>query len=227
MKTPGQSERDGEGWVLRTDQEMYPLAGASGEHFHQARAQILNGSLASAQQELRKGAVYLQMELSRATEKGKKLLQASIGNLQRLTEIVGQGENNYYQLQNSGFEQIFGKSALALAKHHQLKAQEAWNQKRPKATGQHSKATMLHLRHAWAWLGENLKDASRRVMKEEDRIGMTLTQTQLIQADGTTQALVKGAAWTDEGVESALDGFNKEIGALETAMNTERARASQ
>ena len=26
---------------------------------------------------------------------------------------------------NSGFEQIFGKSGLALAKHHQLKAEEA------------------------------------------------------------------------------------------------------
>lgn len=213
--TKAQPEGSGEGWVLETDEEMFPLAGSSGVHFHKARADILNGSLASAQQELRKGTTYLLMELRRATEKGKSALHASIRELQHLAAVVGKEQSNYYALQNSGFEHILGRSDLSLAKHHLLKAEEAWNQKQPRATGQHLNAAVLHLRHAWAWLDENVTAAARRVMKEEGRAGLALTQADLIQADGVSQALVKGTGSTDQSVKSGLENIGKEIDALE------------
>jgi len=222
-----QPKGSGEGWVLKTDEEMFPLAGSSGEHFHQARAKLLNGSLESAQQEIRQGTAYLLLEFSRATEKGKKLLQASIRELQHLTEVFGKGESDYYELQNTGFEQIFGKSGLALANHHRLKAEEAWSQNKPKATGQHLNAAILHMRHAWAWLGENFKAGARRVMKEEGRAGLVLTREELIQTDATAQALVKGTGWTSESVRSGLENIGKEIEVLRKDLEKQQGKGKR
>jgi len=113
---------------------------------------------------------------------------------------------------------IFGKGELALAKHHQLKAAQAWDRKDPKATGRDLDAASVHLKHALAWLRDGFDAVERQAMKQADRAGLVLTREQLIEADNTAAALVKGTGWNNAGVKAALGNVAKEIDALQQTL---------
>jgi len=208
------AEAAGEGWLLNMDEEMFPPPGTTGQHFHQARADILNGSHQSGRDEIKKATTYLMMQLGRATDAGKRLLNASIRELRHFAEVVGRSESNYYELQSRGFEQIFGKSELALAKHHQLNAAQAWNRKDPQATGHDLQAATVHLKQAWSWLRDGFDAAQREAIRDTGRAGLVLTREELVEADSTAAALIEGSGWTDAQVNSALDNLGNEIARL-------------
>jgi hypothetical protein len=78
-----------QGYVLVEEDVLLQFVELPGEHFHKARENFLKKDLKGAASEIRKGAAFLKLQAARATNEGKKGLNASIAELEKLANDVG------------------------------------------------------------------------------------------------------------------------------------------
>jgi len=149
-------------WSTADADEWFPLVGKPGKRFQAAHEDFLRRDFKAAATELRKAAAYLRLESSRATDEGKKALQASVRDLEALAREAEQsGITNEMRLKSA-----FAGAEQALANSHALNAARAWaDDSRAKAV-QELKAAALDLEESTSWVGQEARKVNTEAVQE-------------------------------------------------------------
>jgi hypothetical protein len=94
----------------------------------------------------------MKLEEARATAESKKLLTASIDELEKLATDVENGTVTSAATLNHAF----ARAHYALAKHHYLRAMEHKAKSAGVELGHALKASAIHLEHGFAWAGHEM-----------------------------------------------------------------------
>ncbi len=161
-------------------------------HFMRAFEHFLKHDWEAAAAEIHKGAAFLKLEAARAADDAKKGLTASAQMLEKLAGDIEKGAVRSAK----DLQQVFAKAEHAAAKHHYLRAVEAWGKKMIKKAGQELHAAAVSLEHGLAWAGHNLEAGMIKVMDDARRIA---------------GKLIDGVGWTADEVGEAIEYLGKEI----------------
>ena len=164
-------------------------------HFQKAHEFFLKKEMKSAAFEIRKGADFLKKETENSTQEGKKVLTASIQELEKLANNVEKGTVK----SEKELKDAFSRAENALARHQYLKASESWVKKETKNTGNALKDAAQHLKQAAKWSGHKFEAGAAEVIKGA-----------LTAAD----KLIEGAKWTAEEVGKGIKDIGNEISKL-------------
>jgi hypothetical protein len=172
-------------------------------HFQKAHEFFLKKDMKSAASEIRKGAEVLKKEVGNATEEGKKVLTASIQELEKLANDVEKGTIK----SEKKLKDAFARADHALAQHHYLKASESWAKKETKSTGNSLKNATQYLEQAAKWSGHKLEAGTSEVVKG---------------ARSAADKLVKGTKWVAEEVSKGIKDIGNEISKLGEKIKPEK-----
>ena len=93
-------------------------------------------------------------------------------------------------------QDAFAKAEHALAKHHYLRATEAWTKKSIKDAGHELHAAAVSLEHGFAWAGEKLEAGVIKVMDDSRHLA---------------GKLIEGADWAKDEIGEAIESLGREI----------------
>lgn len=102
--------------------------------------------------DIRKGVKFLSSETKYAKVKGKKALQGSVTELNKIATGIENG--TVYSAKQ--LKESFARAQHALASHHHQVAEEARKQNRLEDAGKALKLAAVNLEQGVAWTGENL-----------------------------------------------------------------------
>ncbi len=179
----------------QTAQKTAPEEEGTASDFQKAHEFFLKKDMKAAASEIRKGAEVLKKEVGNATEEGKKVLTASIQELEKLANDVEKGTVK----SKKKLEDAFARADHALAQHHYLKASESWVKKETKNTGNALKNAAQHLEQAAKWSGRKLEAGSSEVVKGAREVA---------------DKLIKGTKWVTEEVGKGIKDIGNEISKL-------------
>ena len=151
-----------EGYVVVEEDVPTAFVDAPGEHFHKARQSFIKKDYKAAAEEIRTSVAFMKLQAARANAEGKKLLTASIDELEKLAIDVEKGTVTSAATLNHAF----ARAHHALAKHHYLKAMEYKAKGATTKLGHALKASAIHLEHGFAWAGHELEAATVAVIKD-------------------------------------------------------------
>ncbi|TSA11209.1 MAG: hypothetical protein D4R73_04150 [Deltaproteobacteria bacterium] len=180
------------GTHVQAAQELEMKAGKPESQFQKAHESFLKKDFKAAASEIRKGAAFLKTEAGHATEDGKKVLMASVHELEKLAGDVEKGTVTSAK----DLKDVFARAYHALANNYYLKASEDWAKKEAKDTGQALKAAAVQLEHAMAWSGHKVETGAAEVIKG---------------AHVVAGKLIKGAGWVPEEVGNGIELVGKEV----------------
>jgi hypothetical protein len=186
---------DEEVWVVLVDEPAH--------HFSRAYEDFLKKDWKSSADEIRTANAYLKLEKTRATDEGKQALSASIQELDKLADNVESGSVSSIK----SLDEAFARAHLALAKHHYLKAADAWKNKQTKIAGEALRASAYHLEQAMIWEGYD----------EEDLVVKVKSDTKVI-----ADKLVAGSGWVRDEVDQLLNDTGQAIEKLGKAMQSSK-----
>ena len=191
-KKPGEVILEEDIWVILVDEPAH--------HFHRAHENFLNKEFRASANEIRTAAAFLKLETSRATAEGKEALKASAKELDTLADDVEKGAVTSVKT----LDEAFASAHRALAKHHYLKASEAWEKKETKTAGNALKAAARHLERAMTWAG----------YEEEDFVVKIVNDAGLAAGK-----LLEGIGGTSEEVGKVIEDMGKAIDKLGKAVD--------
>lgn len=141
-------------------------------HFAGARERFLKKDLAGAAAELRKGAGFVKLEASRTTAEGGKALVDVANGLDQLAGGVEKGSIGAVD----ALDGALARTELALARHHQAKAEAFWEANDYAGAGHDLKAASTSLRNALKYAGVKIDaDVDERI-KDAGKIGQDLLE---------------------------------------------------
>jgi hypothetical protein len=168
-------------------------------HFMRAFEHFLKHDWEAAAVEIRKGAAFLKLEAARAAADAKKGLTASV---QKLENLAGEIEKGAVRSAKD-LQDVFAKAEHAVAKHHYLRATEAWAKKSAKKAGHELQAAAVSLEHGFAWAGQKLEAVVIKVMDDARHIA---------------GKLIAGVGWAADEVGKAIEYLGREIDKLGKAV---------
>jgi hypothetical protein len=168
-------------------------------HFMRAFEHFLKHEWQAAAAEIRKGAGFLKLEAARAAADAKKELTAAVQMLEKLAGDVEKGAVRSAK----DLQDVFAKAEHAVAKHHYLKAAEAWAKKWIKKAGHELRAAAVSLEHGFAWAGQKLEAIMIKSIDDARHIA---------------EKLIEGVDWVAEEVGKTIEYLGKEIDKLGKAV---------
>lgn len=153
--------------------------------FQKAHESFLEKKFDASATEIRKGAEFLRKESESADIKGKKLLAASVTELNKLADSVEKGAVK----SDRKLKDAFSRAEHAVANDQYIKATDSWVKKETKKTGQALNSAAVHMEQAADWSGKKLKAGSSKAIKEGREV---------------SGKLVEGAGYVPEKVGNAL-----------------------
>lgn len=164
-------------------------------HYMRAFENFLKHDWKAAALEIRKGAAFMKLEAERASTDVKKELLLSAKRLEKTADDIEKGAfRSAKDLQN-----VFAEAEHAVAKHHYLRATEAWGEKKIKDAGHELYAAAVSLEHGFVWASQKIKTGKISVIDDARHIAGKLK---------------KDAGWAKEGVGNAIGSLGKEIDKL-------------
>jgi hypothetical protein len=154
-------------------------------HYMNAFENFLKRDWEGASFEIRKGAAFIKMEAARATADAKKRLMASAQMLEKLAGDIKKGVVRSAK----DLQDVFAKAEYTVAKHHHLKAAEAWGEKRIKKTGQELNAALISLENGFTWAGKKLEAGMLKIVDDARHIAGRLIDDEGWAADRVGKAL--------------------------------------
>jgi hypothetical protein len=161
-------------------------------HYMRAFENFIKHDWAAAAVEIRKGAAFMKLEAGRAAGDVKSGLTASAQMLEKLADDIEKGAVR----SSKDIQDAFAKAENTLAKHHYLRATEAWTKKSIKDAGHELHAAALSLEHGFAWAGEKLDAAVIKVMDDSRHLA---------------GKLIEGADWAKDEIGEAIESLGREI----------------
>jgi hypothetical protein len=144
------AQTPGEGWVFVDEGLASAMQGETEHHFARAREFYLSHDATAAAAEVRKGAVVLRLESSRAVGRARSALREAE---QRL-ETVAKGIESGSPLPLEALASSFARAERALAVHQQLKARQYWEHRDLQRLAQALRAAANHLEQHLVHLGQ-------------------------------------------------------------------------
>lgn len=138
-------------------------------HFERARDCLLKKDRQGTANHLRIGAAFLKLQEARAVAQGKKLLSASIHELEQLAVVV----ENKRLPKVEDLQQAFARAHYALAGHHCIKSAHRCcrtssdvDKKELRRAGQDLKAAGVHLKLGSLWEGTEPDAKTRAALSD-------------------------------------------------------------
>jgi len=196
--------------IMVEEEDLLVFAGQAGSHFHKARESFLKGYLAAAADEIRVANAFMRLEGARATEEGKKALNASI---EELAELANKVEMNMIA-DAADLDEVFGRANYALANHRYLKAQEYHAKGEEQKAALELKASAGNIERGFGWAGQKMEEGTIAAIR-----GTRLLTGKVIQAPGwvisktgrTLAALGRGVG---RGIGAVGRGTGAAVGAV-------------
>ena len=149
---------DEETWVLLLDEP--------GSHLEKAHESFLKKDFHAAAAEMKKAAAYCLIEAKRATSVGRDGLVAAGHELEKLADDVKNGTVDAIKSVDS----VFARAYHALAKHHHLKASEAWTKKDAKEVGHAIHASASYVERGFVAAGHEIDADVHRTLDEARKV---------------------------------------------------------
>lgn len=165
------------------------------EHFTRARADLAAGKQRAARKELGKAARQLDKRVHPASGEVKQALVKNAVALKSLSAEVDRGHVRDPQM----IDASAGRAHAALAKFHQMRAEERWSKEKSRDAGRELRAAAHHLERGAAWLGRGWD---------------TFAQTTSRDAVALSGQMVEGAGYAPEQVDDGIQAVGREIDRL-------------
>lgn len=158
-------------WIVADEQEWIPIIEMPQQHWQTAKKNYLAKDNQAAAKEVRKGAVFLNLEANRTTDKNIKLnLLNSAENLEQLAKNIKEGKVSDVDMLN----RAFAKGQLAMGQFYESQAKNSESQGELTTAGKEIIGAFHHLQAANTWLNgdqANLEIAQKEIQAVKDSIG--------------------------------------------------------
>jgi hypothetical protein len=169
------------------------------DEFQKAHESFMKKDFKASAAEIRNGASYLRREVETAAGNGKKMLSASVKELDKLADSVEKGAVK----SDKELRGAFSRAERAVANNDYVKATDSWARKETKETGHALNSAAEHMEQAADWSGQKLKAGASKAVKEGREIS-----GKLVEGTGYVREEV-GKALKRMG--DAISGFGKKI----------------
>jgi hypothetical protein len=173
------------GKVLVDEEILVGFVDEPNHHFGLARKAFLAKDYATASAELLKSAGFVKLEATRASGEDRRMLEDAVIRLAELADAIKGGTIDSIEKLDSAY----AHAELALAFHHEVKAQEFWKAENHKSAGQDLKAASMHLENSMKYAGEKTEADTKTVMKDASDLGQKLVEGTAIAADKAGKAM--------------------------------------
>jgi hypothetical protein len=173
------------GKVLVEEEILVGFVDEPNHHFGLARKAFLAKDYATASAELLKCAGFVKVETMRASGEDRRMLENAVIRLAELAEAIKGGTIDSVEKLDSAY----AHAELALAFHHEVKAQEFWKAKNHKSAGQDLKAASRHLENSMKYAGEKTETDAKAIIKDANDLGQKLVEGTAIAADKAGKAM--------------------------------------
>jgi len=187
------------GSVLVEEDVIVVFADEPRLNFRDAVTDFLNRQPQAAATDIRKAVAYMKMESGRATAEGKKLIQTSVQELEKLAGEMQKGA----VADLKDMQHAFVRAEYALAQHHYLKAVESHAKNDAQKTGQALQSSADYIDSGQVWMTRKMNEGADDVTKEARRIGAKLLE------GSTVAATEAGKAF--DGLGKELDAFKNKV----------------
>lgn len=163
-------------------------------HLNQAKADLSVGKHREARRELSRAARQLEKRVHPAEGEVKQALVKNAVALKSLSAEVDRGHVRDPLI----IDEAAGRAHTALAKFHQVRAEELWSKEKARDAGRELRAAAHHLQRGAVWLGQGTDNAIRT-------------------ASGDARALsgqLEGAGYAPEQVDDGIQAVGREIDRL-------------
>jgi len=161
-------------------------------YLKKGRESFLKNELKGAALDLRKGAIFLKAEASRATDEAAKQLRESAAELETLAKSIEQGGVQTV----SRIDKTLSRAYYALSVHYYEIAKEARIRNEFKKVGRKISASSYYLERALVRSGQKAETKTRNVMN---------------RALSVAYKIWEGTGWTVEEVGRTMSDLGKEI----------------
>jgi hypothetical protein len=173
------------GKVLVDEEILVGFVDEPNHHFGLARKAFVAKDYATASAELLKSAGFVKLEATRASGEDRRMLEDAVIRLAELADAIKGGTIDSVEKLDSAY----AHAELALAFHHEVKAQEFWKAENHKSAGQDLKAASMHLENSMKYAGEKTEADTKTVMKDASDLGQKLVEGTAIAADKAGKAM--------------------------------------
>lgn len=194
-----------EGYVMVEEEILMMFAEAPGEHFRQANELFKARQFTQCAAQIRQGNAYLRLQLARADVQGKRALKEAVSDLEQLAQDVQSGKVK----DTSRLERTFARAHHALARHHQIKAQQYQREEARAKTIKALQAVATHLENGCRWSGQQLDAGVRTAVRETKEL---------------PGEMAGGIGWTMEKLGACLNKLGTGIDKLGQTVRPARTR---
>lgn len=173
------------GNVLVDDEILVGFVDEPDHHYGLARKAFIEKDYATASAELLKSAGFVKLEATRASGEDRRMLEDAVIRLAELADAIKGGTIASVEKLDSAY----AHAELALAFHHEVKAEEFWKAENHKAAGQDLKAASMHLENSMKYAGVKAEADAKTVIKDADDLGQKLVEGTAIAADKVGKAM--------------------------------------
>jgi hypothetical protein len=163
-------------------------------HFNQAKADLSAGKHRDARRELSRAARQLEKRVHPAEGEVKQALIKNAVGLKSLSAEVDRGHVRDPLI----IDEAAGRAHTALAKFHQVRADELWSKEKARDAGRELRAAAHHLQRGAVWLGHETDNAVRTASRDAR----------------TLSGQLEGAGYAPEQVDAGIQAVGREIDRL-------------
>lgn len=131
------------------------------ENFSNARESFLKKDYKASAKDIQKCVTYMKSEAKHASKAGKKALNSSIKELEKLAKDVNQGKVTTVNT----LDDAFSRARNAIASNRQMQMMESKTKSAAAKTGNALKDTSSDLKHGFSWTVGKVGDAASGVVK--------------------------------------------------------------
>jgi len=167
------------GKVLVDEEILAGFVDEPNHHFGLARKAFAAKDFATSSAELYKCAGFVKLEAMRASGEDRRMLEDAVIRLAELADAIKTGRMSAVDKLDSAY----ANAELALAFHHEMKAQEFWKAEDRKSAGQDLKAASMHLENSMKYAGEKAGADTKAVIDDANDLGQKLVEGTALAAD--------------------------------------------
>jgi hypothetical protein len=167
------------GKVLVDEEILTGFVDEPNHHFGLARKAFVAKDYATASAELLTCAGFVKLESMRASGDDQRMLADAVIRLAELADAIKAGRMAAVEKLDSAY----AHAELALAYHHEVKAQEFWRAEDSKSAGRDLKAASKHLENSMKYADEKTEADAKAVIDDANDLGQKLIEGTALAAD--------------------------------------------
>ncbi|MFZ2398486.1 MAG: hypothetical protein WAW31_07450 [Smithella sp.] len=153
--------------------------------FRNAKQDYLDKNMNAAAQQIQKSASFMKAQAEKASDKGKKALNASATELEKLAGDVKKGTVTSVKK----IEETFARAYAVLASDSHIKSTESWTKKQTEKAGDALDSANKYLERSFAWAGQKIEKGTKDTMKKSNELSRKLKKKGSVLAEDVGKGL--------------------------------------